>query len=218
MRLHLMQNIDREIEVLSGAAERKLEQERLQILNERQHMKHERVARRHILAQMEVGKCGRDLPTVAAMTTHELRSYDTARLVRSIMQPKPEHCLELEVHEGIAKDIKAVAPHGGYYVPWSILGSGLDVKSNSNGAYLTERKIGDIAPALRPHALTLQLGVQFWSATNLYGVPLESNIMSAAWMDENPASPVNDSDSSFGLVNLNPHPAQATTSFSRQLL
>jgi len=66
--------LDRQIDILSGQAEKRLQGEKFQIIRDRARQKEADLARRTALASMERPTDGL-LPTVAALTGHERRNY-----------------------------------------------------------------------------------------------------------------------------------------------
>ncbi len=218
-----MSDIARQIEVLSGAAEERLRAEKYDILAERQRAEDARRDRRHLSAQMESTRASESdlLPSVAAMTDHEKRNFSLGRAVRAICAEKREHCLETELSDAIAADLKmGTAPRGGILVPLRIRASGADSKTNAAGGYLAQTRVGtSIVDALRASCRILQLGADFMSGVRFsLALPTEANVMAASWVNENPSSDAPASDSSFGQRLLRPHEMCATTSVSRQLL
>ena len=205
--------------------EEDLQKQWLLIAEDRDKQADARHNRRHVRAQVEAAMnpaaTAGVLPTVAALSTHERRQYSVAALLQSMLEPRRDEplSLEREISLSIAKDLKTVPQNGGVYVPLRIRAAGLDTKTNAAGAYLTEKRLGDIIDALRAHTRVLQLGAQVLTGLKYAQLfPVELTSTTATWVAENGGSDVSDSDSTFGQRTLTPKTLQSTTSISRQLL
>lgn len=205
--------------------EEDLQRRRFQYAREDTERIENRATRRHVAGEIErtLRPETAMLPTVLALSNHERRSYSVMKAIHALATRTggltgPEPSLEREISGSITKDIGRPPDHGGIYVPLRLSASGLDSKTNASGGYLAQTKIGDIIDALRAHTRVLQLGAQFLSGLK-YSVqfPVESNVLAASWVAQNPGSDVAASDPSFGAKSLTPHSLQATTSLSRGL-
>jgi HK97 family phage major capsid protein len=105
-------------------------------------------------------------------------------------------------------------------LPFRITASGLDTKTNAAGEYTVGTRVSpNIVDQLRAATAVLRLGAQWLPGLKYnFQLPLESNVLTAGWVSENPGSDVAAADPSLGVRMLKGHPMQATTSYSRQLL
>ena len=158
------------------------------------------------------------LPTVAALSRHELKQYSLAKLIRDRADRVAGPTLEREVSDGIAADLNTTPAHGGYFVPLRM--SGLDTKTNAGGGYLTQTTVPrSILDALTAQSRLLQLGARLLSGLRFaQSFPVETTAITAAWVQENSGTDISHSDPSVGNVCITPHPMAASTSVSRQLL
>ena len=106
--------LERQVDVISGRAEARLQEERYEIAAQQQQREDARLAKRDVARLMSSEQALKSgmLPSVLAMTDHERRNFSVSRLVAAISKPKKESCLEVDLAESIAADI-GVAPHGG---------------------------------------------------------------------------------------------------------
>src|SRR5215467_855875 len=152
-------DLDRNIKVLSGEAEAELAQERLRIAVDLARQKSAIKERKYARADLEIGNRDGLLPTVAALSRHEVRNYSLSNLVKNMVAGNLKNTLEAEVSDSIGHDLKAPAAHGGVLVPFRLSASGLDTKTDSGGGYLTSPSISkNIIDALRAQACVLRLG------------------------------------------------------------
>jgi hypothetical protein len=97
--------------------------------------------------------------------------------------------------------------------------AGLDTKTSTKGIELVFTEAGSFIELLRNRAMVAQLG-----ATLLPGLqgnvafPRQTGAATLVWVTENPGADVAESNVTLDQVLLSPKTAQATTSYSRQLL
>ena len=157
------------------------------------------------------------LPTVAALTSHERRNYSLQHLVANLAgygDPGLEH----EISSSIAHDLRTTPAHGGVFVPFVM--SGLDTRTDGAGGFLVPTRVSSsIVDQLRQHAVCLRAGATLVTGLQSnFQLPTENAVLAANWIQENSGSDCSQSDPSFGVRMLYPHPMQATTAISRQLL
>ena len=215
-------SLERQLDVVSGNAEARIQQDRYTIAAEQQQREDELHNKRDLKRQMAAGEGLKNglLPAVAAMNSHEVRQFSVSRLVNAISKAKKDQCLETDLSDAICGDL-GTPPHGGTWLPLSISASGLDTKSNSGGNYLVQTSVSkNIADALRASCMVLRLGAEFIAGVKYsLALPVESNVMVANWIGgENTGVDATASDSSFAQRLMKPHAMIATTSCSRQLL
>jgi len=169
-----------------------------------------------------------ELPSIRALSVHEKKNYSLQNLINSQLArqrkhlvdpsgPKPPACLEEEVSQAIASDLKMRPPLGGSFVPL-IMGS-LDTKSNPAGAYSVATRLGDLITYLRAKSVVLRLGAQLLDGVNSgIALPVQSAGSTANWVTENPGADVGQTDSSFAQLTPQPRTLQSTSAYSRQIL
>jgi HK97 family phage major capsid protein len=147
-----------------------------------------------------------------------------------------EKSFETEISDEISKRLPAsIQRHGGILIPTTIAlrggpeflarravvqqRAGLDTKTATKGQELVFTEFGSFIEMLRNRALVIQLG-----ATVLPGLqgnvafPRQTGAATLVWVAENPGADVAESNILLDQVVLSPKTAQATTSYSRQLL
>jgi hypothetical protein len=184
-------------------------------------------------------------PVVSAhaieLTEREKKQFSIRRAiladVRTREDGKIENCFELEVSTEIARRLQGtgVQRHGGILIPTTIAlrgadqilarrgvpqyRAGLDTKTSTKGIELVFTEAGSFIELLRNRAMVAQLG-----ATLLPGLqgnvafPRQTGAATLVWVTENPGADVAESNVTLDQVLLSPKTAQATTSYSRQLL
>ena len=147
-------SLDEQIKIMSGQAQAELDAARIQIAADRDRTIRERREVRQARAQVAAsGKQSDLLPTIQALTQHEIRNYSVTRLIKNQLEhqractfnpsgPRPALCLEDEIGISLQADLKMV-PELGTFVPL-ILASGLDTNTNSGGKYLVGEQPQDI--------------------------------------------------------------------------
>jgi len=178
---------------------------------------------------METGPVASMLPSIKGLTDHERRRYSLRNLINHqlerqrhhIMSPSEAHpaaCLEDEISQSIAADLKILPPPGGSFVPY-VMGAGLDTKSNANGAYTVGTKLLDFIDYLRAKNVCLRLGAQMLDGVNSgIALPVQSSGSTASWTGENPGADVSQTDSTFSQITPSAKTLQSTSAYSRQLL
>jgi HK97 family phage major capsid protein len=150
---------------------------------------------------------------------------------------REENCFELEVSNEIARRLpNTLQRHGGILIPTTIAlrggpeildrragrvqqRAGLDTKTATKGQELVFTEYGSFIELLRNRAMVIALG-----ATVLPGLqgnvafPRQTGAATLTWVAENPGADVAESNLLLDQVVLSPKTAQATTSYSRQLL
>ena len=88
--------------------EQDIERRKFQFARELDEAKQERLLRRHIRGEMEeaLHPGGGLLPTVKALTKHELKSYSIVKGLQDQLKESRELTLESEISHSIAKDIR----------------------------------------------------------------------------------------------------------------
>ncbi len=208
---------EHQVDVLSGAAEARLQDEKFQLIIDRSRQKENRLLKRSTLAAMETPPSG-VLPTIAALTQHELRRYSLKNLISSLAGFQ-EMGLEGEISASISRDLGSAPSHGGVWLPYR-MASGLDTKTNAAGGYEVATKIStSIIDALRAQTAVLRLGATFLGGLRYdFALPIESNVLAGNWVQDDPGIDVAQSNPSLGVRTLCGHPLQATCAISRQLL
>ena len=207
------------VHLLSGAAEQELSAKKLQAARE-QDLDGELIrARQRIkvdLANVSGTPAGM-LPTIHSLSNHERKHYSLAKLLRDSLTGVEGPTLERDVSDGISADLKQVPK--GRWVPLRIRASGLDLKTQTAGAYLAGREVGDVIDYLAAQSKVLTLGAQMITGLSFAPVfPTENSPTVASWVSENPGSDVAEVNQTFGARTVSAHSLQATNLVSRQLL
>jgi len=170
------------------------------------------------------------LPSIQALSKHELKSYSIQRLINSQLDRQrkrslsaasapPPLCLEDEISVAIQKDIGMLPPAGGSFVPMRIEASGLDTRSGSNGSLTVQTKLGDPISYLRPKSVVIRSGAQVLEGVSSgLALPVQSAGSTASFVAENPGSDVSQTDSQFQQLQAAARTLQSTSAYSRQLL
>ena len=218
-------NLNEQLAIVSGEKQAEIDAQRSVILADMERRAEERRDRCHVIGNMVEGP---GLPTIKALSAHELRNYRvlnaiTAQLKRqrrvfSNTTGAAPLCLEEEISQAIAKDLGMLPPAFGTFVPL-ILGAGLDTKTSQGGGYTVATKLADLISYLRAKSVVLRLGAGLLDGVNSgIAVPVQSAGSTASWTTENPGADVAQTDSTFSQIVPSPHTLQATTGYSRQLL
>jgi HK97 family phage major capsid protein len=162
-------------------------------------------------------------PTVDNLSDKERRDYSICRAIRALAGDREvDATLEREVSASIAKNIGKTT--SGIFIPTQMAPfrpqmAGLDTKTNAAGKYTVATEVRDLIELLRNKARVIQLGSTVLSGLqgNLQ-FPTQATAGTLVWTGENPGSDVTAGDITFGARTMSPKTAQATTSFSRQLL
>lgn len=147
------------------ADEQSIEQRKFRFARELDEAKEERLLRRNIKGQMEAALHPGSglLPTVAALSKHEIKSYSIVKGLQDQLKESRELTLESEISHSIAKDIRKGTEHSGLWMPLRFTMSGLDTKTNAQGGYLVERRVADVIDLLMQQTRVLSMGARFVS-------------------------------------------------------
>jgi HK97 family phage major capsid protein/HK97 family phage prohead protease len=125
--------------------------------------------------------------------------------------------VEADIHRQIEKQLGRSSK--GVFVPMSIRAPYVAASGGQGAGYTVDTEVRDLITLLRNKMLTRELGATVLSGlTSNIGFPRQSAASTLYWTGENPGSDVTESEGTLDQVSLSPKTAQATTTYSRQLM
>lgn len=179
---------------------------------------------------------------VIELTDREKNQFSIRNAILADMNMRmgqPQNCFELEISAEIEKRLGAIHSgyqrHGGVLIPTGLAlrggrermernarlqeRAGLAAKTIGAGKELVFTEFGSFIELLRNKAMVIALGATVLPGLNgNVGFPRQIGAATLYWGVENPGVDVAESNLTLDQVVLSPKQAQATTSYSRQLL
>jgi HK97 family phage major capsid protein/ATP-dependent Clp endopeptidase proteolytic subunit ClpP len=156
-------------------------------------------------------------PIDVFMSQREQSQYSVARAIVNSVD-KIRSGFEMEVSDEIGRQLKRTT--NGVFIPLR-LGGPRNVLStaSSEGGATVATELQELIDVLRNRMLVRQMGAQVLSGlSGNVAFPRKTGTGTLYWVGENPESGVTAGDATFDQLIISPKTAQATTSFSRQLL
>jgi hypothetical protein len=173
-------------------------------------------------ARALVGDVSGIRPGYTRLTRTENRRYSVARAIGVLADLEKDAGFEGEVSREIEQ--RCGKPTGGVYIPTGMQASPYDSRALSNTGSATGGATVFVEPQeliqlLRNAMKVRALGARVLSdLTSPIAFPKQTAPGTLYWTGEAPGADVPDADVAFGQVTLSPHAAQASTSYTRQLL
>jgi len=179
---------------------------------------------------------------VIELTDREKNQFSVRNAILADMNMRmgqPQNCFELEISAEIEKRLGAIHSgyqrHGGVLIPTGLAlrggrermernaqlqqRAGLAAKTVGAGKELVFTEFGSFIELLRNKTMVIALGATVLPGLNgNVGFPRQIGAATLYWGVENPGVDVAESNLTLDQVVLSPKQAQATTSYSRQLL
>lgn len=178
--------------------------------------------RAHIMNAMTAAQTGTRPAADLDLSAREQQRFSVMRAIRALVDKDWSQAgFERECHGEIMKRLGLNASvHGGFYMPVDIQRRDLTVGTASAGGNLvgTDLQPQSFIDLLRARAVTAQLGMTM--LTGLVGnvtIPKLTGASTAYWL-ANEATPITESNHTFGQLALSPKTLGAYTEISRQLM
>lgn len=152
------------------------------------------------------------------LSEKEHAEYSVSRAIMwSLERAKEFDGIEAEIHAQIEKQLGRSSR--GVFVPMQIRAPYVAASGGQGAANTVATGVMDLISLLRNKMLVREMGATILSglASNV-AFPRQSGASTLYWTGENPGSDVNESEGTLDQVTLSPKTAQATTTYSRQLL